>query len=403
LQELARDARMEHLREAGDMAALPEAAQRLDGVLRRFRLALGPAERRASWLEVADRPEVREALRSLESGLGALVEWLGSAAPRGKGLDNCWQRGKGLMQRLQALLEDPAGDKVYWFETRRQSFRLNATPLDIAPGFRKALETLPEAWIFTSATLAVGSSFDHFAGRLGLREARTLQLDSPFDYRNHALLYLPEGLPEPNAPGYTRAVVRCAREVMIASQGRIFLLFTSHQALQEAAALLAEGVEYPVLVQGSAPRAELLERFRRLGNAVLLGTSSFWEGVDVRGNALSCVLIDRLPFASPGDPVLQARIDALRAQGRNPFVEYQLPTAVIALKQGVGRLIRDVDDRGVLVLCDPRLRSRSYGRVFLNSLPDMPASSDPQAVHEFFAGSAGTPASAGARRSTPGS
>jgi ATP-dependent DNA helicase DinG len=193
-------------------------------------------------------------------------------------------------------------------------------------------------------------------------------------------------MPPPNERGYVDAVVACARAVLEASRGRAFLLFTSHSALQSAAAQLADGIEYPLLVQGSAPRQELLERFRQLGNAVLLGTSSFWEGVDVRGEALSCVIIDKLPFSSPGDPVLQARIEALRNQGANPFMEYQLPHAVISLKQGIGRLIRDRSDRGVLVLCDPRLRTKSYGRIFLKSLPPMPRSSSLDAVHDFYAG-----------------
>jgi ATP-dependent DNA helicase DinG len=180
-------------------------------------------------------------------------------------------------------------------------------------------------------------------------------------------------------------VVACAREILQASAGRAFMLFTSHAALKSAAAQLEDALEYPLLVQGTAPRRELLERFRELGNAVLLGTSSFWEGVDVRGAALSCVIIDKLPFASPGDPVLQARIEALRKQGANPFMEYQLPRAVISLKQGVGRLIRDRHDRGVLVLCDPRLRSKAYGKIFLKSLPQMTRTSSTDNVRAFFA------------------
>jgi ATP-dependent DNA helicase DinG len=386
LHDLVRDSRVEHLREAGDMADLPETAQQLETALQAFRLALGTGDRRAPWSEIAaDRPVV-EALQGLKTVLAGLVDWLALAAERGKGLESCWQRGKALAERLDLLLEMPAGEYVFWFETRRRAFRLNLTPLDIAPGFSKSLETLPDTWVFTSATLAVSSSFSHFAARLGLEDATTLQLDSPFNYQKHALVYLPPELPAPAESGYTRAVVDTARDVLEASRGRAFLLFTSHAALQEAAALLEDSVNYPLLVQGTAPRSELLEQFRELGNAVLLGTSSFWEGVDVRGSALSCVIIDKLPFASPGDPVLQARIDAMRAQGKNPFIEYQLPQAVLTLKQGVGRLIRDVDDRGVLVLCDPRLRSKSYGRVFLNSLPDMPVTQSIDAVHEFYAG-----------------
>ena len=207
------------------------------------------------------------------------------------------------------------------------------------------------------------------------------------DYRKNALLYMPENMPEPNDRFYVDAVVSCARDIIQASAGRAFMLFTSHAALQSAARQLGNTLDYPLLVQGTAPRGELLERFRELGNAVLLGTSSFWEGVDVRGAALSCVIIDKLPFGSPGEPVLQARIEALRAQGANPFMEYQLPRAVINLKQGVGRLIRDKNDRGVLVLCDPRLRTKAYGKIFLKSLPDMPRTGRADDVHEFFASS----------------
>ena len=388
LHDLVRDIQVEHLREAGDMSDLPQAAQQLEGILRKLRLALGTRDRRAAWAEAADNRQVVGLLQELAAMLTKLVDWLAQAAGRGKGLESCWQRCKVLQERLGWFMEKPAGEYIHWFETWRRTFRLNLTPLDVAPGFSRSLEALPHAWIFTSATLAVSASFSHFSSRLGLEAAQTLQLESPFDYRNNALLYLPGEMPGPGDRGYTQAVVNCAREVLQASRGRAFLLFTSHAALQEAASLLEGSLDYPLLVQGSAPRSDLLEQFRQLGNAILLGTSSFWEGVDVRGGALSCVIIDKLPFASPGDPVLQARIDALRQQGRNPFIDYQLPNAVIALKQGVGRLIRDVDDRGVLVLCDPRLRSKAYGRVFLNSLPEMPVTHTVKGVHDFFAAAA---------------
>ena len=384
LHELIRDIQIEALREAADMSDLPESAQQLEGIVRRIRLALGHADRRGGWAEIGEDNPVQEPLQELTAGLTRLADRLQAASERGKGLDSCRQRTMVVLERLRCLLEAASGETIPWFETQRQSFRLNLTPLDLAPAFRKALEGSTGAWIFTSATLAVGANFDHFASRLGLEKARTLQLESPFDYQRNALLYLPEALPDPADRGYTQAVVACARTVITASQGRTFLLFTSHSALQEAATLLEGTVDYPLLVQGSAPRTDLLARFRHLGNAILLGTSSFWEGVDVRGNALSCVIIDKLPFASPGDPVLQARCDALRRQGRNPFIDYQLPNAVIALKQGAGRLIRDVDDRGVLVLCDPRLRRRSYGRIFLNSLPGMRRIATVQEIHDFF-------------------
>ena len=386
LRDLARDIRVEHLREAGDMQALPEAAGQLEGQIHRLRLALGRQDRRAAWSEVAADGKLQDQLEELQQLLGHLSAWLEEAGTRGKGLDSCRQRCQLLGERLTQLREQASGEYIHWFEASRTSFRLNLTPLNVAPVFHDHLDSLASAWIFTSATLAVGDSFSHFAGQLGLQQARTLQLDSPFDYRRNALLYLPPDMPPPNQPGYVEAVVTTAREVLAASGGRAFILFTSHSALRTAARLLGEDCDYPLLVQGDAPRRELLERFRQAGNAVLLGTSSFWEGVDVRGETLSCVIIDKLPFGSPGDPVLQARIEALREQGANPFMEYQLPQAVITLKQGIGRLIRDQTDRGVLVLCDPRLLEKSYGRIFLGSLPDMPRTRTVDDVHRFFTG-----------------
>jgi ATP-dependent DNA helicase DinG len=211
-----------------------------------------------------------------------------------------------------------------------------------------------------------------------------LLLGSPFDFARHALLYLPPRMPATDDPGYTRAVVTAARPVIEASGGRAFMLFTSHRALKEAAELLRGSLDYPLLVQGEMPRRRLLETFRELGNAVLLGTSSFWEGVDVKGPALSVVVIDKLPFASPGDPVLKARLDLMKNEGRNPFMEYQLPQAVIALKQGVGRLIRDATDKGVMMLCDPRITGKPYGRVFRDSLPPMKPTRDLEEVTSFL-------------------
>jgi len=248
------------------------------------------------------------------------------------------------------------------------------------------MQAWPAAWIFTSATLSVGGRFDHFRARLGLEDAREIRVESPFDYARNALLYLPTQLPEPRDPAHTAAVVERALPVLAASRGRAFVLFTSYRALNSAAEQLRNRIEFPVLVQGEAPKHELIERFRAAGNAVLLGTSSFWEGVDVAGEALSCVIIDKLPFASPADPVVRARLDALEASGANAFTDYQIPQAAIALKQGAGRLIRGMEDRGVLMLCDPRIRGRGYGRIFLDSLPPMPRTSDLADVEAFFAG-----------------
>jgi ATP-dependent DNA helicase DinG len=301
-------------------------------------------------------------------------------------LENCAHRASELLDRLLQVSENPPSDYVAWLETTARGFTLRLTPLNVATPFQQCMtEGERKAWIFTSATLAVADDFAHFANRLGLDAADTGLWGSPFDYARQALLYIPTGLPSPAASDYVERVVEAAVPVLEASRGRAFVLFTSHRALREASERLRGRLEYPLLVQGSMPRAALLDRFRALGNAVLLGTGSFWEGVDVRGEALSCVIIDKLPFAAPDDPVLRARAAAMEQAGQNPFMDYQLPQAVIALKQGVGRLIRDSKDHGVLVLCDPRLLTKGYGRVFLASLPPLPLTQSLDDVQRFFA------------------
>lgn len=388
LLELARDAVAEELKEAADSRVLQPAADALDKAVRDLRLALGEGEQRAPWKDVATLPVVQEAVAALDAALAALREPLEGLGKRGKGLDSCRRRCAELQDSFALLTEAPPADHVHWFEAYRRAFALHLTPLEVAPIFRDRLVGRGRSWVFTSATLAVGERFDHFTSRLGLVDAACHRWESPFDFRHQALFYLPEGLPDPNSPDFTAAVVEQVLPVLEASGGRAFLLFTSHRALREAAERLSGEVRFPLLVQGSAPRERLLERFRQLGNAVLLGTGSFWEGVDVRGEALEVVVIDRLPFAAPGDPVLQARIDALRAGGGNPFMQYQVPQAVIALKQGAGRLIRDVSDRGLLMLCDRRLVDRPYGRVFLDSLPPMPRTRVLDTVRRFFVATA---------------
>ncbi len=387
LSELARDAKLAYFEEAGDMPDLLEAAETLHKAVLDFRLAMGLDNRRAAWAEIADKPEVQDAVANLGFCLEALAVALEPAAERGKALDNVCKRAENMVKTLQAFLSpDDSAESVQWYETYSQSFILRVTPLDVARQFRGHMSRRPAAWIFTSATLSVGNQFDHFRRRLGLPDdMRTLQVDSPFDYRRNALLYLPLGLPQPNSERYDAEFLKAALPVLEASRGRAFILFTSHRALRFAADWLASRIDHPLLVQGEASQAQLLERFRELGNAVLLGTSSFWEGVDVRGEALSAVLIDRLPFASPSDPVMQAKIEALNRRNGNPFVHHQLPLAVIALRQGVGRLIRDVDDRGVLMIGDNRLLTKSYGRVFLQSLPAIPITRELEDVRRFFA------------------
>jgi ATP-dependent DNA helicase DinG len=262
-------------------------------------------------------------------------------------------------------------------------------PFDISARFRSLVEARRGAWIFTSATLSLGQEFGHFTGRLGLAEAPTLKIDSPFDHERQSLLYLPVGLPEPATPGYVAAVIDTAVPLIDAAGGGAFVLFTSHRALAQGAALLrarwGAAPRYRLFVQGEAPRERLLEEFRADGNAVLLGTASFWEGVDVKGEALRLVVIDKLPFASPEDPLVRARIEHLTANGGNAFRDYQLPEAALALKQGAGRLIRSEDDYGVVVICDPRMRGRAYGRVFLAALPPMSVTQDADEARRFLA------------------
>ncbi len=383
LLDLARDTLLEQLSDAPDMGELRNRAEDLTTAVLNLRLEFGVEQQRGPWAPVRQKSEIEAALDRVGINLDALREVLEIAAERGKGLENCSRRVTEIINRLELVLDDPK-DAVQWFETFRRGFVIHHTPLEIGQIFQGFVQSYRCAWIFTSATLSVNGQFEHFTKRLGLDGVRCESLDSPYDYENHTLLYLPKGLPDPKDPSYTRCVVEAALPIIHASGGRAFVLFTSYRALNAAAKYFKNRFDYPMLVQGSGPKRELLEQFREAGNAVLLGTSSFWEGVDVRGQALSCVIIDKLPFASPGDPVMQARLETLKAQGGNPFIELQVPQAVITLKQGVGRLIRDEQDTGVLMLCDPRLLTRPYGKIFLNSLPNMPRTHKPMVVKTFL-------------------
>ncbi|MEJ2310276.1 MAG: ATP-dependent DNA helicase [Gammaproteobacteria bacterium] len=386
LQELTRDTQIAWRQAAMKKSEVVEACETLDRAVRDFRLLLGMRERRVPWKELQDDERLQTALDEVIDRLQELASQLETLEGSDKGLDSCFERCRHLHSVAERIATDGDSNNVRWYETTRLGFRLSQTPLDIADAFQQQMWRHAQAWIFTSATLAVGEDFSHFCNQLGLDgETRTEKWDSPFDFGKQALWYVPKGLVEPRHDAFVDRVVQAALPVIEASGGKAFLLFTSYRALNRAAEILAEaGLDYPLLIQGSAPRNELLDRFREAGNAVLLATGSFWEGVDVQGDALSVVVIDKLPFAAPGDPLMQARLDALKARGANPFMQYQVPQAVIALKQGAGRLIRGVDDTGVLMVCDLRLLTKPYGKTFINAMPPFARTRDLDEVKQFF-------------------
>jgi len=390
LVELVRDTQIAGLAAARDCLDLPGLCGVLEKALRDLRLTLPVDPARFALLQLEGRAGFESAVAAVVSELAALAALLESQAQRSEGLESCWRRAGELLERLRSWQSGANADFVRWGETHTHSLQLNATPLVIGEIMHKQMSGHPRAWIFTSATLAVQNDFSHYCAEMGLGDASTARWESPFDYPRQALLYAPRNLPDPNSLAYVEAVVKAALPLLRASGGRAFLLCTSLRAMRRAHELLAEqlaaaGLDLPLLLQGERSKNELLERFRRLGNAILIGSQSFWEGVDVRGEALSLVVIDKLPFASPDDPVLAARIERLRSEGRNAFMEYQLPRTVINVKQGAGRLIRDENDRGVLMICDPRLLSKPYGKRIWRSLPPMKRTRDLDEALAFFA------------------
>jgi len=390
---LVRDARQE-LAQQGT-AALGEEC----GAVERHLAALAEILRatpRHDWL-AADTP-LADAAADLEQSLRALGAGL-NGLEREPGIAQAAARATELAGRLGEITQAEEHEGARSIELTQRGFSLSLLPFDVAERFAALTGGTRAAWVFTSATLSVSEDFAHFTSRLGLAEAETLAIPSPFDFESQALLYLPSQMPDPASPAHTEAVVDAAVPLIEASSGGAFVLFTSHRALQRAASLLrarwTELGEFPLLVQGEAPREQLLRAFRESGNAVLLGTASFWEGVDVKGDALRLVIIEKLPFASPDDALTRARIEHLKARGGNAFREYQLPEAALALKQGVGRLIRSETDRGVVAICDPRLVDKPYGRVFRASLPPMPVTRVALEAEKFLRRIGGMPAIAG--------
>ena len=401
ITELVRDVERESQVLQDRYAALPEPAESLLQAVNQFRISLGVAGQRSAWDEKANQWQVHEALDDLGQQLEAYAEALESQRDRSTGMERCFQRAMDISARLSNFLEnerrhttlaDLNGDDsesnlnqwIAWYETFERRFVLHNTPVDIGAIFLSHVELSHCAWIFTSATLSVGGGFDHFVRELGLQQAEIACWDSPFKFEENALLYTPDQLPDVSSSNYHRALVAAALPLIEAVGGKTFFLLTSYDALHKVKAVLQQETAFELLVQGELPKATLLERFRQQNKSILLGTASFWEGVDVKGPALSCVIIDKLPFASPGDPVLQAQLRRMDEQGINAFMNLQLPQAVIRLKQGVGRLIRDEKDTGILLIGDNRLYKKSYGRLFLKSLPALPVVRDWPTARQFI-------------------
>lgn len=366
-----------------------EIVRRIDALQQATRVLRAAAPRAQGRHELGELlAELREPLDDLRAAVAVLTAGLGEVADASADIESLHGRLAIIGERLSLLVSEDAWDGLRWVEVNPQSLRLHLTPLDVSGKLSGLLDRDGQAWIFTSATLAVGEDFSHFTSRMGLPNVRELSFPSPYALSENGLVYLPEGLPQPSARGYTEDVLEALVPLLGLSSGGVFCLFTSHRALDLARRWFGQHrralAKRPLLAQGTMPRDELLRRFREAGNAVLLGTSSFWEGVDVRGSALTIVAIDKLPFGSPGDPLMMARLEHIRQNGGNGFTEHQLPQAALMLKQGVGRLLRDESDYGVVVLCDPRIRERSYGKTFLSITHPMPVTTSVTAVRDFF-------------------
>jgi ATP-dependent DNA helicase DinG len=393
--ELCRDVLAEGLAHARDGADWAKTVTVVEKAARDLRLSFPQDIVRLSLPQIAPSSDFFPALQTLRDELDGMIGVLETQAQRAETLEQCRSRALELAQQLKDWKSDPkakveAGQEaVLWVEAFSSSLQLHRTPLSIAPIFNSQREGVPRSWIFTSATLAVKNDFKHFSEQMGLTGEPAQSWPSPFDYGQQGLLYVPQNLPQPNALGYTDAVIDCALPVIEAAGGRTFFLCTTLRAVNRVAERLRDefarrALPFPLFVQGERGRTELLDQFRAAGNGVLIGSQSFWEGVDVRGDALSLVIIDKLPFAPPDDPVLAARIEVMEKQGLNGFMHHSLPEAIINLKQGAGRLIRDEGDRGVLMICDPRLISKPYGKRVWQSLPPFKRTREQADVVAFF-------------------
>ncbi|PXA74692.1 MULTISPECIES: ATP-dependent DNA helicase [Vibrio] len=384
IQDLAKDIEIGYRTEAKDMRQLQKVGDKLQQTAMDLRVLLGDSGFRGNWRDALAVPSIAQQVERLEESLTFAIDVLKLALGRSQLLDTAFERANTLKARIVRVCDVSITGYSYWFDTTPRHFSLHITPLSIADKFQEQINLKSGAWIFTSATLAVNEDFAHFTQRLGLKPSEQFSLPSPFDYQQQAKLCVPRYLPEPNSAGLADKLVEMLAPVIEQNQGRCFFLCTSHTMMRELGERFREHLSLPVLLQGETSKQKTLAQFMELGNALLVATGAFWEGIDVRGDTLSCVIIDKLPFTSPDDPLLKARIEDCRLRGGDPFAQVQLPDAVITLKQGVGRLIRDQKDKGVLIICDNRLVTRDYGGVFLASLPPIPRTRDLTVVKDFL-------------------
>ncbi|WCE30548.1 ATP-dependent DNA helicase [Vibrio sp. SCSIO 43137] len=384
IQDLAKDIEIGYRTEARDMRQLEKVANRLSQTAMDMRIVLGDTGFRGNWRDAVRSEPVQREISRLKDVLDLALEVLKLLLGRSQLLDTAFERATLIKSRLERVCDVSITGYSYWYETTPRHFSLHITPLTVADKFKEQLEIKQGAWIFTSATLSVSGDFAHFTRRLGLEPSQQFSLPSPFDYQSQARLCVPRYLPEPNSAGLAKKLVRMLAPVIEKNNGRCFFLCTSHNMMKELTEGFREALTVPVLMQGETSKQKLLNEFMELGNALLVATGAFWEGIDVRGDTLSCVIIDKLPFTSPDDPLLKARIEDCRLSGGEPFSQVQLPDAVITLKQGVGRLIRDKRDKGALIICDNRLVTRDYGATFVQSLPAIPRTRNLTQISDFL-------------------
>ncbi|MFB1092769.1 ATP-dependent DNA helicase [Vibrio diabolicus] len=384
IHDLAKDIEIAYRTEAKDMRQLQKVGDKLMQSAMDMRIVLGEPGFRGNWREALQSGSIKRELLRLTDSLELAIDVLKIALGRSQLLDTAFERANLIKGRIDRVCDVDITGYSYWYDTSPRHFALHITPLSVADKFHEQIEIKQGTWIFTSATLAVSGDFKHFTERLGLKPTKQFSLPSPFDYQKQARLCVPRYLPEPNSNGLADKLVRMLAPVIEENDGRCFFLCTSHSMMRELGEKFREVLELPVLMQGEMSKQKTLAEFMELGNALLVATGAFWEGIDVRGDALSCVIIDKLPFTAPDDPLLKARIEDCRLRGGEPFAEVQIPDAVITLKQGVGRLIRDQKDHGALIICDNRLVTRDYGGIFLGSLPPIPRTRDLDGIKAFL-------------------